>query len=357
HAGPEAIDPDRNFQDLGFDSLTAVETRNRLKSETGLTLSATQIFDYPTPTALAHHLHREILGQPTLAVEASEHRTLARIYFDAIESGKIGEAYDFLGSAARLRTTFESLGDLREIPVPVTLCAGNESPHLVFICSAAYTGGTHEHIRLAESFKGNRRLTSIPLVGFNGSEPLPASPAAAIDALSSAVLKVVGNDPFVLLGFSSGGNFAYATARHLLSNVGSQLQGVILLDSFAISEHANRIVLDKVVQREEKSRADAVGKHADDINLTAMATWTKMLGLLSYAPSTFPVLLVRCDRPVFRELSISSGELEEISVTPWFDSQIVRTIDTDHFSLVRDEAYQTAKIVDLWLNQLKGGQN
>jgi polyketide synthase 7 len=50
------VDPDKTFQDLGFDSLTAVELRNRLKTTTGLPLSPTLIFDYPTPTAIAHHL-------------------------------------------------------------------------------------------------------------------------------------------------------------------------------------------------------------------------------------------------------------------------------------------------------------
>ncbi|CAM4456235.1 Polyketide synthase [Mycobacterium basiliense] len=61
-SSPEAIDPDRAFQELGFDSLTAVEMRNRLKSSTGLALSPTLIFDYPNSAALAGYMHRELLG-------------------------------------------------------------------------------------------------------------------------------------------------------------------------------------------------------------------------------------------------------------------------------------------------------
>ncbi|VAZ76400.1 Phenolphthiocerol synthesis polyketide synthase type I Pks15/1 [Mycobacterium persicum] len=62
NTSPEAIDPDRAFQELGFDSLTAVEMRNRLKSATGLALSPTLIFDYPNSAALAGYMHRELLG-------------------------------------------------------------------------------------------------------------------------------------------------------------------------------------------------------------------------------------------------------------------------------------------------------
>ncbi|RJO80340.1 hypothetical protein D5S18_00215, partial [Nocardia panacis] len=62
HSGAETIGADRNFRDLGFDSLTAVEARNRFNTVTGLRLPATLVFDYPTPDAVATHILEELFG-------------------------------------------------------------------------------------------------------------------------------------------------------------------------------------------------------------------------------------------------------------------------------------------------------
>ncbi|MEV0408778.1 SDR family NAD(P)-dependent oxidoreductase [Actinoallomurus sp. NPDC050550] len=60
HSDPESVQADASFKDLGFDSLTAVELRNRLSSATGLRLPPALIFDYPQARVLADHLRRRM---------------------------------------------------------------------------------------------------------------------------------------------------------------------------------------------------------------------------------------------------------------------------------------------------------
>jgi NADP-dependent 3-hydroxy acid dehydrogenase YdfG/acyl carrier protein len=108
HPSPDEIGAQRAFKDLGFDSLAAVELRNRLDVVTGLHLPATLIFDHPTPAAVVDHLLDELAGDGTVTgppAEAELDRlelTLSSIASDGARRSEI---------AARLQAMLIGLAD------------------------------------------------------------------------------------------------------------------------------------------------------------------------------------------------------------------------------------------------------
>ncbi|MGV9271622.1 SDR family NAD(P)-dependent oxidoreductase, partial [Kitasatospora sp. NPDC003701] len=110
HASATSVDAGREFRDLGLDSLTAVELRNRLTSVTGLRLPATLVFDHPTPTVLAEHLLAELLDEQGETTDTPEAALL-----DSDESVAIvGMACRMPGGVASPEELWQLLVDGRE---------------------------------------------------------------------------------------------------------------------------------------------------------------------------------------------------------------------------------------------------
>ncbi|MFF5857395.1 beta-ketoacyl reductase, partial [Streptomyces sp. NPDC012751] len=122
HSGPEAIKAHQAFKEVGFDSLAAVELRNRLTTATGVKLPATLVFDHPTPQALAGRLLAE-LAPPAGAGDAAE----AAFDEAALRRFLATAPLDRLGELGVLDRVLPHLGaGSEEAPVPADGTGGPE---------------------------------------------------------------------------------------------------------------------------------------------------------------------------------------------------------------------------------------
>ncbi|WHT16638.1 SDR family NAD(P)-dependent oxidoreductase [Crossiella sp. CA-258035] len=350
HHDRGALDPERGFLESGFDSLIAVELRNKLADATGLRLASTVVFDTKTPAALAQRLRAELADSvaagsaPAQAGGGGGGETVERLFADAIHSGNAQGGLTLLKAVAALRPGFDSPAELTTLSPATLLADGPDSPTIICISSPVITGGVHQYARIAAHFRGRRRVVALPLMGFAEDEPLPADGDTAIRTVAESVLEASEGQPFLLLGHSSGGSIALGAAGVLEQVWGIRPEGVAMLDTLSVrNDGSDTGGMGGMTQ----FYLDKIGSSAIPLSaarLSAMAHWFSKLAGADLLESTVPSLLLRCTKDM-------DGNVADLPPT-LVPADEVRTIDADHFSLAKEDSGKVAQMVEEWLASL-----
>ncbi|HET7418181.1 MAG TPA: SDR family NAD(P)-dependent oxidoreductase [Solirubrobacterales bacterium] len=343
HSGAAAIDPDRNLLELGFDSLGAVELRNRLSNLAGTQLPATVALEHPTPRALAAHLlarfEESAPGGP--AAPAAEGSTLRALVDSAHAEGRTAEVAASLIEMSKFHPSFATAAELGQPPEAVTIAAEGAGPRLICLPSFVVGSGPHQFARLARALDGRHPLTALALPGFRPGERFPASWDAAIEALAGAATEAAAGDPFVLAGFSSGGGLAHAVAERLEAE-GAGPAAVVLIDSYLLPDDAVTegfaTVLAQMLDRDHEAIA------IDDDNLLAMAAYIRLFRGWRPGELAAPSLMLRAAEALGEPGS-------EGDRAAWSTTETVE-VASDHFGTVADAAPLSAAAIEAWLGAL-----
>nr|BFE59127.1 hypothetical protein GCM10020063_036530 [Dactylosporangium thailandense] len=340
--GTGRLDLDREFLELGFDSLTALELRNALRRRLGLELSATLLFDHPRPDLLARHLAASLGGEDDAGETAAE-RPGGILGWLLTYTESVGRAADYtelLVRLAQFRPSFRDAATLAAPPAAVRLARGGDAPALICCCTMSMMSGAHEYARLAAGFRGRRDVYALPNPGFGVDEPLPADLDTLIATHVATILRTVGDAPFVLAGHSGGSQVANVLA-HALDARGRSPEAVVLMDSYAMgSEVLGEWVPELLDGLTERTVAYTP---MDDFRTTAWAAYLPFFAEWKALPMAAPTLLVRAGEP----LGEWSGPGDWRS--SWSMPHDVLDTPGNHFTMVGDHADALARNVQIWL--------
>jgi acyl transferase domain-containing protein len=346
HHDVSEVDAGRNFLELGFDSLIAVELRNQINDMLNLKLPGSAVFDSGTPAEFAARADAE-LG--TISGPASSNGTTVNandtvfgLFMESVTSGKVVEGLRMLKAVANLRPMFDSPAELEDLPGPVTLADGPKLPKLICVSAPGATAGVHMYARLAAHLRGKRHVSALPLIGFGDGEALPRTTEAAARFVAESILNGTDGDPFVLVGHSSGGTLAYFAAAVLEETWGITPEAVIMLDTLSMNYNSSEGMDFDAVTTNYFNTMDSPAVNMNSTRLSAMAHWFPLI-IDTGLHTTVPKLLIRCANEVKGTDLVTTDQDVDVPTDE------IRVVATDHMAMVKEDAGVVAGVMEDWL--------
>lgn len=365
--GAAGLDAGQAFADSGFNSLSAVELRNRLTAVTAVTLPATAIFDHPTPTELAQYLITQIDGHGSSAAAAANPAeridALTDLFLQACDAGRDADGWKMVALASNTRERMSS-PVRNNVSKNVALLADGISD-VVVICIPTLTvlSDQREYRDIANAMTGRHSVYSLTLPGFDSSDALPQNADMIVETVSNAIIDVVGGScRFVLSGYSSGGVLAYALCSHLSVKHQRNPLGVALIDTYLPSQIANPSMNEGFSPNDTgKGLSREVIRVARMLNrltatrLTAAATYAAIFQAWEPGRSMAPVLNI-----VAKDRIATVENLREERINRWRTAAAeaaysVAEVPGDHFGMMSTSSEAIATEIYDWISGLVRG--
>lgn len=365
--GAAGLDAGQAFADSGFNSLSAVELRNRLTAVTAVTLPATAIFDHPTPTELAQYLITQIDGHGSSAAAAANPAeridALTDLFLQACDAGRDADGWKMVALASNTRERMSS-PVRNNVSKNVALLADGISD-VVVICIPTLTvlSDQREYRDIANAMTGRHSVYSLTLPGFDSSDALPQNADMIVETVSNAIIDVVdGSCRFVLSGYSSGGVLAYALCSHLSVKHQRNPLGVALIDTYLPSQIANPSMNEGFSPNDTgKGLSREVIRVARMLNrltatrLTAAATYAAIFQAWEPGRSMAPVLNI-----VAKDRIATVENLREERINRWRTAAAeaaysVAEVPGDHFGMMSTSSEAIATEIHDWISGLVRG--
>lgn len=365
--GAAGLDAGQAFADSGFNSLSAVELRNRLTAVTAVTLPATAIFDHPTPTELAQYLITQIDGHGSSAAAAANPAeridALTDLFLQACDAGRDADGWKMVALASNTRERMSSPVRNNVSKNVAVLADGISDVVVICIPTLTVLSDQREYRDIANAMTGRHSVYSLTLPGFDSSDALPQNADMIVETVSNAIIDVVGGScRFVLSGYSSGGVLAYALCSHLSVKHQRNPLGVALIDTYLPSQIANPSMNEGFSPNDTgKGLSREVIRVARMLNrltatrLTAAATYAAIFQAWEPGRSMAPVLNI-----VAKDRIATVENLREERINRWRTAAAeaaysVAEVPGDHFGMMSTSSEAIATEIHDWISGLVRG--